>query len=289
MLQKIREVSFDSNFLIDKTPAMTQQFEVFSWNVEKYNPNVHKILLEYVNQHQPSVVFISETKMESFQLSGYLKQFKGYKFIINVHTPSYYHGVAMLIQDKYQYTKLDMNLNIPTRKDSRSGNASIGRLIGIKIENLYIIGTYNPNSGVQGLKNLDYRINHWDKALFGYLQRLNIEKNKVILMGDLNVAPTKFDISNPEYMYNRWPGCTQREMDSYNQFLSLGWTDIWRNMNKSVKKYTWVGNQRRKDFGIRLDAIVCNQNLIANISSADIYSEFCESDHVPVVCKFLFL
>ena len=53
-----------------------------------------------------------------------------------------------------------------------------------------LVATYVPNSGVQGLDRLDYRVKEWDRDFQHFLkEELEVGCGKpVILCGDLNVA-----------------------------------------------------------------------------------------------------
>jgi len=57
-----------------------------------------------------------------------------------------------------------------------------------------------PNSGVEGLKKLEYRVKEWDVDFYKYmkdLQRDNKDK-PIMLSGDLNVIHHKIDITFPK-------------------------------------------------------------------------------------------
>ena len=58
-----------------------------------------------------------------------------------------------------------------------------------------VVCTYVPNSGVQGLDRLGYRVGTWDKELHRFLKYLEEKtSNPVIWCGDLNVAHHEIDI-----------------------------------------------------------------------------------------------
>ena len=58
---------------------------------------------------------------------------------------------------------------------------------------------YVPNSGVQGLHRLTYRVEEWDVDFQAYLKELEKDSGKpVVLCGDLNVAHKEIDIFGPK-------------------------------------------------------------------------------------------
>lgn len=272
--------------------SILKDFTVFSWNVNRYDDTIHNILSLYIHNNRPSVIFLSETKRYQVDLAKYFSKFKDYNYIINQHVPFQYHGVAMLIRKEINYIQLKVNFDLKPRKDTKHSDATCGRVISIGIKDrydkpLYILGSYSPNSGVKGLKNLSYRIDEWDHQLFSLMNGYDVNDSYSMLIGDLNVAPEPIDVSNPEYMY-KWPGYTVQERNNFYLFLLDGWFDIWREKHPNIKKYSWVGcsKTRRDNYGMRLDNIVCNKHLYKLVQDADILSDISGSDHVPVTALF---
>ena len=69
-----------------------------------------------------------------------------------------------------------------------------GRVLTAEFEKFFLVACYTPNAG-QKLARLDYRVEEWDKDFREYLERLNKEEKKgVILGGDLNVAHELIDL-----------------------------------------------------------------------------------------------
>src|SRR5215469_556864 len=102
---------------------------LLSWNVNKYGNEAHKWLKKYVKNKENTndcfdIIFLSETKETETILKKYFDEFVDYNYIINVHNPAKYHGVAMLIHKKYNYDIIPINLNIECRKDSIGNNPS---------------------------------------------------------------------------------------------------------------------------------------------------------------------
>src|SRR5438105_2654406 len=88
------------------------KLHLFSLNVNGYSPDVHQWLSNYIENNSLDIIFLSETKRKEDDLKKQFSTFENYNYIINAHNPSRYHDVAMLINKKYKYIKLDTNLNI---------------------------------------------------------------------------------------------------------------------------------------------------------------------------------
>lgn len=250
---------------------------IVTWNVDGYDDKIH----ERLKNTQYDIVFLSETKKSKEVLEGKLKEFDNYHIIINAHKPCNMHGVVMMIRKGIDYEHISVNLNIPVRSDNKSGDPASGRIIVIKVNDIYIVGTYVPNSGgeTQSVK-LAYRTNTWDPAL----QQLLNSYDKVIWIGDINVAPTNLDVSHPEKM-KYFAGYTEKECENIKLFLKGDWVDVWRDRNPTDKKYTWVGYPNKINYGLRLDNIIIKKVLLPMVQDVYIDSTFNLSDHLLVGIK----
>ena len=108
-----------------------------------------------------------------------------------------YSGCAVLISKNFAG-------GIPTKVEYDFGREGVhdqeGRTVTCYFDEFILVASYVPNSGVQGLKRLDYRVNQWDKD-FQHFLKTELEEglNKpVIVCGDLNVAHQPIDIFDPK-------------------------------------------------------------------------------------------
>lgn len=255
---------------------------IVAWNVNGYSDKIHEKLLTT----NYDILFLSETKKSKEYLETKLKDFTNYNVLINAHKPCNIHGVVMLIKKGIDYEPVDIKLDIAPRSDNKSGNPTSGRIIVILVNDVYIVGTYVPNSGgTANQTKLSYRTNTWDPALSKTLNGLG---NKVVWLGDINVAPTNDDVSHPQTMCH-YAGFTTEECNNINNFLKDGvWVDVWRHFNKDAKMYSWIGFPNKKNYGLRLDNIIVTKDLLLHISNTFIDCTFNLSDHLPVGCTVNF-
>lgn len=255
---------------------------IISWNVDGYRDCMHTWLTRFLQQYHPDVVFISETKKPVDYLTALFSQFTDYNYILNVHNPTRWHGVAMLIHKSHSYTEVPINMNIPPRSDNKSNDAGAGRVIAIHLDQqLYVIGSYTPNSG-RGRDKLAYRTQVWDQAFTTVLQDLS-ERGPTMWVGDINVAPETIDMSNPKTMKN-WAGCSPEEQANFRKLIQTGnWIDIWRQQNPGKPCYTWRGYTPRANYGLRLDNIIVSKSLLPRVMNAFLIEDnLIGSDHLPV-------
>lgn len=271
-----------SKSLTLKVIQPSKLYTVLSWNVNGYSNDIHQWLLLFVQNKQPDVIFLSETKKKYNDLVTLFDEFTNYNVIINVHNPTKWHGVAMLIRKDHSYEQIDVQMNISVRKDTNSNEASIGRLIIISFnQQFFIIGSYTPNSGNDQVK-LEYRTKTWDPAFFHILEHFR-NLGPTMWIGDINVAVDEIDISNPKTM-RKYAGFTKEERDNIKGILETGkWIDIWRYQHPNERSYTWCGNPPRPNYGMRLDNIIVSDTIMKQIIDSFTITDCpISADHIPV-------
>lgn len=267
---------------------------ILAWNVDILSDEVFLHLKAFLDHNHPHVMCLSETKKSQEKLVALFNQLPDYNYIINANVPAHYHGVVILIRKDLVYNPINFDMPCPPRYDTKSFDPKCGRVLAIQIsvpsaENtptnkLNIITTYTPNSGVdvkQPLKNLDYRINSWDRAMYAVLRNFQAHA-PTIWLGDINVAPEEIDVSHPKEL-RRQAGFTDEERHSFRQFISEGlYVDIWRRQHPTDRTFSYRGYNKwsRK---LRLDNCLVSTDLVDRVSSSFILEKCPEvSDHLPV-------
>jgi len=257
---------------------------ILSWNVDCYNDIIHSWVKPLLETSRPDVLFLSETKTTYDKLRVYFDELTEYNYIINVHEPTRYHGVAALIRKDHTFTQFAVDLKVQARSDTKDGNPVTGRIIAFQLDDQYIVvGTYVPNSGVRDdrVTKLPYRINVWDPALQSLLNVCCTVK-PTIWIGDINVAPSEIDVSNPKTMC-KMAGFTPEERHSFSQFISTGWVDVWRKQHPDIREYSWRGNSPKPGYGMRLDNIIVSSEAAPHIINTFMIPDCIpNSDHIPV-------
>ena len=271
------------SFRIKESNKMASPYTILSWNVDGYTYETHTWLLSLAQINRPDVIFLSETKKKPEDLLPVFSAFTDYNAIINSHNPSKWHGVAMLIRKDHFYERIDVNMNIPVRKDSYDQEAATGRVIVIHLnKHIYIIGTYTPNSGRSDQIKLDYRTRIWDPT-FAFLLETFRNHGHTLWIGDINVALNELDVSKPTAM-SKYAGFTPAERANLVSLLGTGnWIDIWRSQNPTQRIYTWLGYPHRPNYGMRLDNIIVSKSLVHYMLNSFMLPQSPESsDHIPI-------
>jgi exodeoxyribonuclease-3 len=157
-----------------------------------------------------------------------------------------------------------------------------GRVITAEFPDWWLLNVYTPNSQ-RGLTRLDYRVQAWDPAFLKYLRKLE-KKKPVVFCGDLNVAHTEIDLTNPK-ANRRNAGFTDEERQNFSGLLAAGYVDTFREFEKGPGHYTWwsqMMNCRARNIGWRVDYFVISAALRPRLQRAWISPEITGSDHCPV-------
>ncbi|MGD9841474.1 MAG: exodeoxyribonuclease III, partial [Steroidobacteraceae bacterium] len=157
-----------------------------------------------------------------------------------------------------------------------------GRVIAAEFDQFYVVTVYTPNAK-EDLGRLALRYEHWDPAFLAYCKQLEQHK-PVIFCGDLNVAHTELDLSNPKPNVGK-KGFTDEERAGFQHFVDAGFVDTFRLFTQGNGHYSWwshFANSRARNIGWRIDYVLVSESLRSNVNSAAIHAEVMGSDHCPV-------
>lgn len=248
--------------------------KIVSWNVNGIRAITKKDFFSDVNDINPDILCLQETKAQDDQVEEALKPLEGYHIASNSAEKKGYSGVAILSRTAPLAVARGMGLEEHDRE---------GRILCAEYEKYFVVSVYVPNSGSE-LKRLSYR-QEWDKSFFSYLKKLE-EKKPVIVCGDFNVAHRDIDLARPKANYNKYAGYMQEEIDGMDRFVEGGLTDSFRHLNpERTDAYSWWSYRagaRGKNIGWRIDYFLLSQSLLNELKNAEILSDVMGSDHCPV-------
>lgn len=248
--------------------------KIISWNVNGIRAVLKKGFLDFINDFNPDIICIQETKAHPEQVDLDLDNYK-YKYW-NSATKKGYSGTAIFSKIKPISVQNDMNIE---KHDDE------GRVICMELKNYFLVTVYTPNSK-RDLSRLDYRANEWDRDFLIYLKEL--EKIKpIIFCGDLNVAHKEIDLKNPK-TNKRNAGFTDEERLGFDNYINSGFLDTFRMYNKEPNHYTWwsyMFNSRAKNVGWRIDYFCISEILKKKITKSIILPEIMGSDHAPILIE----
>ena len=248
--------------------------KIISWNVNGIRAVIKKGFYDFVEEYQPDILCIQETKAHKEQVDLDLSNYP-YQYW-NSAVKKGYSSTAIFSKVKPLNVINDMGIEEHDQE---------GRIITMELDKYYLVTVYTPNSKRELLR-LPYR-KKWDADFLEYMKKL--EKDKpVIFCGDLNVAHEEIDLKNPKTNHFN-PGFTDEERRGFSNIVESGFIDTFREFNKDGGHYTWwsyMFQARKRDIGWRIDYFCISKILKSKLLDAYILKEVLGSDHAPVVMEF---
>lgn len=246
---------------------------ISTWNVNGLRASVRGGFEDWLARSKNSIVCLQEVKMQEDLLTR--SWFHPYEAYWNGGIRRGYSGVATLI--KLPLKPLDVSLGIGDDILDREG-----RVLTTEFESFVLINAYAPHSH-RKLVRLETKIRFCERFLVYVRDRLGRGK-PVVVAGDLNVAHTTEDLSNPAGNKNN-AGFLQVERDWMTALLGEGFVDTFRMFHSGPGYYTWWSSRkgvRERNVGWRLDYILADRLLADRIVSCFHSPEQLGSDHCPV-------
>jgi len=244
--------------------------KIISWNVNGLRAVLRKNFLAYLAEEQPDVLCLQETRaapddVEQLWPADYTTHW-------NVADKKGYSGTAIFSRPR----PLSVTRGIGSADHDREG-----RVLTAEYPEFFLVNVYVPNSQRE-LTRLAYR-QLWDKAFLRYLKKLE-RKKPVVFCGDLNVAHTALDLTNPKANVHNH-GFTPEERAGFDALVAAGFVDTFREFEKGGGHYTWwspMGGARARNVGWRIDYFLISAVLRPRLKRAFIRPETAGSDHCPV-------
>ncbi|MEK6969705.1 MAG: exodeoxyribonuclease III [Nanoarchaeota archaeon] len=245
--------------------------KIISWNVNGIRAILNKGFVDFIEEEAPDIICIQETKAHPSQVEINLPNYSHHFW--NAAEKKGYSGTAIF--SKIKPLSVTYGMNVPEHDQE-------GRIITVELKDYFLVNVYVPNSG-RGFPHLIYR-HEWDEDFLNYLKQLELNK-PVIVCGDLNVAHTPIDLTNPDENYNKTAGYTQIEIDGFENFINSGFIDSFRQFNQQGGNYTYwsyMFNARQRNIGWRIDYFLLSKLLQENLANAFILPKVTGSDHCPI-------
>ncbi len=256
--------------------------KIYSWNVNGLRAVMRKgLFLPFIDEHQPDILCIQETKAQPEQIELKLPKYhmywhsaqkKGYSStgLLTKEKPlNIIKGLPEPIRSKYKL------------KDKYGDTTTEGRVIAAEFDDFYVVNVYTPNAK-DDLSRIAMR-EQWDPAFLEYCKEL--EKSKpVIFCGDFNVAHTEDDLARPKENEGK-KGFTREERNGFEDMVNAGFVDTFRLFTQGNGNYTYWSNwgkARERNVGWRIDYFMVSKSLKNSIKSAQIHPEVIGSDHCPI-------
>ncbi|WP_029521262.1 exodeoxyribonuclease III [Persephonella sp. IF05-L8] len=206
----------------------------------------------------------------------------GYKAV--VYGQKGYNGVATLSRKDFVEVKKGL-------RDEYFDQQK--RILSTKIGDIWVINVYAPHGDLRGGDKYYYKLD-WYKRFRQFLDENFSPEDKIIALGDFNIAIEDIDVYDPELLADSI-GTMPEEREAFKNILDFGFVDTFRYLYPDKQQFTWwdyIGGAIWKNEGMRIDYILATKPLIPHLK--DVYVDLWPrrrrtpkpSDHAPVIAIF---
>ncbi|HEX3731977.1 MAG TPA: exodeoxyribonuclease III [Mycobacteriales bacterium] len=249
-----------------------------TWNVNSVKQRMPR-LLPWLDQRQPDVVCLQETKLpnEAFvELLG--EELERRNYAIALHGELQWNGVAIL-------SRVGLDDVMPgiasapgfPHPEARAVSATCG---GIRVHSVYVPNGRSPNS-----EHYRYKL-EWLAAL-----RAEVAAGPAAaaVCGDINIAPTDADVFDPKAFVGQ-THVTPPERAALSELQAIGLRDVVRDRWPEEQIFTYWDYRAgmfHKNLGMRIDLVLASAG-VADRAKAAWVDRLARkgtgpSDHAPVI------
>jgi exodeoxyribonuclease III len=249
--------------------------KIATWNINSLTVRLPQVL-DWLAANPVDVLALQELKLTDDKFP--FEALKNIGYEAAVFGQKTYNGVALLTRAPVT----DVVKNIPGFADEQA------RVIAASIDGLRVVNGYFVNGQEPGSEKFEYKMS-WMRGLRDWLREELIQHDKLVLLGDFNIAPEDRDSYDPvglaETIHH-----TSEERYQLNALLALGLTDTFRMFEQPEKSFSWWDYRDfgfRRNRGLRIDHILVSNALKPLVQSCVIDATPRKnerpSDHAPVI------
>jgi exodeoxyribonuclease-3 len=252
--------------------------KIATWNVNSLKVRLPHVVV-WLNANDPDVLVLQEIKQitEVFPTDALAEI--GYRSVASGQKT--YNGVAVISKSE----ATDVVTDFPGFDDPQR------RILAATIGGVRVVDLYIPNGSEVGSEKYAYKLS-WLEALQGFLSDELAKHERLVVLGDFNIAPADEDVHDPA----KWGEdilCSPLERAALKNLMALGLTDVYRLFEQPEKSFSWWDYRAagfRRNAGLRIDLILASQYMTEACRKSYIDKEPRSwerpSDHTPVIAEF---
>lgn len=261
--------------------------KIGTFNVNSVKTRLPVLESFLTSERAPDILCLQETKCrdeefprEFFENLGYYCLFRGMKS---------YNGVAVI--SKIEPDEASFGLGDGQAEPEREESEQC-RVVLVRFGEPNILNTYIPQGKEIDNPDYAYKLKFFQRVR-GLFERKFTPKDKLLWLGDLNVAPTDLDVANPKNKTNHV--CFHSDVKkAFTDVMSWGFVDIFRKHLPGEGEYSFwdyrIKDSLSRNIGWRIDHIIGTQ-LMAEASrkvwvERSLRAMERPSDHTAVVGSF---
>ena len=264
-------------------------FKIATFNVNSVKSRLPILESWLAANNAPDILCLQETKCQDadfpkdfFESLGYKCFFKGMKS---------YNGIAVISKIEPDSCAFGLRDGTAAPEKEESENA---RVAHVRFKDLTVINSYIP----QG-KELEHPDYPYKLAFLGRIKKMLAREHspseKLLWVGDLNVAPTDIDVTNPKTTKDHVCFHTSVK-EALADVMEWGLVDIFRQHRPNSGEFTFwdyrVKDSLNRNIGWRIDHIIGTQAAAALCRSVtverDLRAMERPSDHTAVTAELEF-
>lgn len=236
----------------------------------------------------PDILCLQETKCRDEEFPSAFFEGRGYRCVYKGMKS--YNGVAVISReapDEFEFGLCDGEED--GRKESENA-----RVVRARFGPLTVLNTYIPQG--KEIDNPDYPYKlRFIARVRGLLERKCTPEARVVWLGDLNVAPTDIDVTNPKNKKEHV--CFHEDVKkALKDAMEWGLVDIFREQLPGAGEYTFwdyrIKNALERNIGWRIDHILGTKSAAVRCTGVKVERGLRAaerpSDHTAVVASFSF-
>ena len=163
--------------------------KIATWNVNSLKVRLPHVL-DWLAAKQPDVLCLQETKLtdENFPADEILAA--GYQVVFSGQKT--YNGVAIISRHEAS----DIITDVPGLDDPQR------RILGATIDGVRVLNLYVVNGQEVGSEKFEHKL-HWLEKVTDYIAGQLRSHERLVTVGDFNIAPEDRDVHDPEAWHER--------------------------------------------------------------------------------------
>jgi exodeoxyribonuclease-3 len=277
---------------------------IATWNVNSLKARQEKVD-GWLERAAPDVLLMQETKLGDDDAPVMAFTMTGYDLVH--HGEGRWNGVAIALRQGLGATDIVTNFGDGPVRDSGPGAPTTvseddfdpsdeARMVSVLVDAggsgggpLRVVSLYGPNGREVGSPFYEGKL-RWFARLRRWLDETRRPDERLLLGGDLNVAPTDDDVWDPAAVHGG-THVSGPEREAFTALLDWGLVDAYRLLRPEPGRFTWwdyrAGNFH-KNLGMRIDHLLVTRPVADRVVWAEIDRQARKgppipSDHAPLV------
>lgn len=262
--------------------------KIATFNVNSVKSRLPVLDFWLASDGAPDVLCLQETKCRDEEFPAAFFEERGYKCVCKGMKS--YNGVALIARE----LPYEFEFGIGDGEEEGRDESESARVLFARFANFSLLNTYVPQG--KEIDNPDYPYKlRFIARLRKLLERKCSPEDALIWVGDLNVAPTDIDVTNPKNKKNHV--CFHEDVKiALRGAMEWGLVDIFREHLPSDGEYTFwdyrIKNALERNIGWRIDHILGTRKAAEHCSGVVVERRLRAmerpSDHTAVVGSFSF-